>query len=121
MRISPQSDKPDTRRDLSAVTVVEIDDPTAVGEAIEVIEQDAVQLESKPLRVHRVIVRLCASVVLFQPCSAWPDCVTRLRCRVQARVGFFAPPEQDPARGEHRQRHEPECGLGRAIEVCGQP
>jgi AraC-like DNA-binding protein len=50
----------------SAVTVVEISDPTAVGENLEVIEQDAVQLTTSPLRVRRVVVRLGASVLMFQ-------------------------------------------------------
>jgi AraC family transcriptional regulator, ethanolamine operon transcriptional activator len=48
-----------------AVTVSEIDDPTALGETIEVIQQDAVQLESKPLRARRVVVRLGSSLVVF--------------------------------------------------------
>ncbi len=47
------------------VSVIEISDPTAVGETIDVIQQDAVQLELKPLRVRRVVVRLGDSVVLF--------------------------------------------------------
>ncbi len=46
--------------------VVEFSDPTAVGEDIELIEQDAVQLEANPLRARRVVVRLGASVLLFQ-------------------------------------------------------
>lgn len=78
------TDKPDQRSPLSAVTVNEITDPTAVGEAIEVIEQDAVQLESKPLRVHRVIVRLGASVVLFQSTNL------PVRTRTKLRDGFAA-------------------------------
>jgi AraC family transcriptional regulator, ethanolamine operon transcriptional activator len=49
-----------------AVTVVEISDPTAVGEDIEVIEQDAVQLRSKRLRARRVAVRLGSNLLLFQ-------------------------------------------------------
>jgi AraC-like DNA-binding protein len=63
MSLPAKSDAIDTR---PAVTAVEISDPTAVGETIEVIEQDAVQLDSKPLRVRRVTVRLGTSVVLFQ-------------------------------------------------------
>lgn len=84
MKISPKPDKPDTRSPLLAVTVVEITDPTAAGEAIEVIEQDAVQLESKPLRGHRVIVRLGASVVLFQSTNL------PVRTRTKLRDGFAA-------------------------------
>ena len=48
-----------------AVTVVEISDPTAAGAGIELIEQDAVQLQPMSLRARRVIVRLGASAVVF--------------------------------------------------------
>lgn len=68
----------------SAVTVVEISDPTAVGETIEVIEQDAVQLESKPLRVRRVGVRLGTSVLLFQSTNL------PIRTRTRLQDGFVA-------------------------------
>lgn len=49
----------------SAVTVVEVSDPTAVGETIEVINQDVVQLRSGPLRARRIHVRLGSSILLF--------------------------------------------------------
>ncbi len=68
----------------AAVTVIEFSDPTAVGQSIQVIEQDVVQLESKPLRVRRVIVRLGASVVVFQSTNL----PVRTRTRVQD--GFVA-------------------------------
>ena len=48
-----------------AVTVVEISDPTAANAGIELIDQDAVQLQSMPLRARRVIVRLEAATVVF--------------------------------------------------------
>jgi len=48
------------------VSVIEIRDPTAVGEGIEVIRQDAIQLTSKPLRARRVAVRLGSCVLVFQ-------------------------------------------------------
>jgi hypothetical protein len=53
MRILPPSTKPVTPNPLSALTVVEISETTAVGETIEVIELDAVQPESRPLQVRR--------------------------------------------------------------------
>jgi len=84
MNTSSLPAKPVTPGPLSAVTVVEINDPTAVGEAIEVIEQDAVQLESKPLRVHRVVVRLGGSVVLFQSTNL------AVRTRTRVHVDFVA-------------------------------
>ena len=48
-----------------AVTVHEFSDPTAADAGIESIEQDAVQLQSKPLRVRRIVVRLGAATVIF--------------------------------------------------------
>jgi len=66
MKILPPSTKPVTPTPSSAVTVFEISDPTAIGQTIEVIKQDAVQLESRPLRVRRIVVRLGTSVVMFQ-------------------------------------------------------
>ncbi|MBP1751407.1 MAG: transcriptional regulator EutR [Geobacteraceae bacterium] len=49
-----------------AVTVVELTDPTTVGEDIEILRQDLVQLETKPLRARQIYVRLDDSLVLFQ-------------------------------------------------------
>jgi AraC family ethanolamine operon transcriptional activator len=65
METSSLPPKPETPDTPPAVTVVEISDPTSVGQSIEVIEQDVVQLESKPLRVRRVVVRLGTALVLF--------------------------------------------------------
>ncbi len=84
VKISPLSTKPVARTPSSAATVVEISDPTAVGETIEVIEQDAVQLESRPLRVRRVGVRLGSSVVLFQSTNL------PIRTRTTLQTGFVA-------------------------------
>jgi AraC family ethanolamine operon transcriptional activator len=84
MKISPQPDKSDARTPLLAVTVVEISDPTEVGETIEVIAQDVVQLESKPLKVRRVIVRLGKSVVLFHSTNL------AVRTRTKLHVDFVA-------------------------------
>lgn len=50
----------------AAVTVVEITDPTTVGEGMEVIEQDAVQLEANAFQARQVVIRLGTSVLLFQ-------------------------------------------------------
>jgi len=67
-----------------AVSVVEISDPTAVGAGIELIEQDAVQLQPQPLRARRVIVRLGASAVVFQSTNR------RVRTRTSARRDLVA-------------------------------
>jgi len=62
-----------------AVTVLEVTDPTAVANAgIELLDQDAMQLQSMPLRVRRVIVRVEGVTVVFQS--------TNLRVRTRARV-----------------------------------
>ena len=85
MSLPVKSDVLDTR---PAVSAVEISDPTAIGETIEVIEQDAVQLDSKPLRVRRVTVRLGASVVLFQSTNLPVRTRTRLQDGFVAYVAF---------------------------------
>jgi AraC family ethanolamine operon transcriptional activator len=61
-----------------AVTVVEISDPTAGEEGLEVLSQDLLQLEKRPLRARRLIVRLEGSLVLFHS--------TNLRVRTRTTV-----------------------------------
>jgi AraC-like DNA-binding protein len=61
-----------------AVTVVEISDPTAAEEGLEVLSQDLLKLEKKPLRARRLIVRLEGSLVLFHS--------TNLRVRTRTTV-----------------------------------
>jgi AraC family transcriptional regulator, ethanolamine operon transcriptional activator len=84
VKILPLSTKSVPPNPSSVVTVVEISDPTAVGETIEVIEQDAVQLESRPLRVRRVGVHLGTSVLLFQSTNL------PIRTRTKLQTGFVA-------------------------------
>ena len=67
-----------------AVTVVDISDPTIAGADIELIEQDAVRLQSMPLLVRRVIVRLEAAAVVFHSVTQ------RVRSRTSAREGLVA-------------------------------
>ena len=64
-----------------AVTVVEISEPTAAGAGIELIDQDAVQLQPMSLRARRVIVRLGAAAVVFYSTNR------RVRTRTSARRG----------------------------------
>jgi AraC family ethanolamine operon transcriptional activator len=61
-----------------AVTIHEFSDPTDANAGIELIDQDAVQLQSKTLRVRRVIVRLEAATVISHSVN--------LRARSHARV-----------------------------------
>lgn len=70
--------------ELPAVTVVEITDPTAVSAGVELIETDAVQLQSMALRVRRVIVRLDAAAVVFNSTNL------RVRTRTSVRQGVLA-------------------------------
>jgi AraC family ethanolamine operon transcriptional activator len=65
------------------VTVVELTDPTTVGEGIEVLRQDLVQLEKKPLRARQIYVRLDDSLVLFQSTNV------RLRVRTTLHNGLL--------------------------------
>jgi AraC family transcriptional regulator, ethanolamine operon transcriptional activator len=88
MKILPPSTKPVTPNPSSAVTVFEISDPTAIGQTIEVIEQDAVQLESRPLRVRRIVVRLGTSVLMFQSTNLSIRTRTRLQNDFVAFVAF---------------------------------
>lgn len=71
-----------------AVTIVEIGDPTAVGESIEVFQQDAVQLQSNPLRARQVVVRIGEYVLLFQSTNRPIRTRTRLQNGLVAYVAF---------------------------------
>jgi AraC family transcriptional regulator, ethanolamine operon transcriptional activator len=64
--------------DLPAVTVVEITEPTAVNAGIELFDLEAVQLQSKPLRARRVVVRLGSATVVFHS--------TNLRIRTRTTI-----------------------------------
>ncbi len=52
--------------DSPAVRVTEINDPASADAGRELIDLDAVQLQSRPLRARRVLVRLGSASVLFQ-------------------------------------------------------
>ena len=69
---------------LPPVTVVELRDPTAVGENIEILCQDLVQLESKPLRARQIYVRLEDSLVIFQSTNV------KMRVRTSVDKGLLA-------------------------------
>ena len=68
----------------AAVTVQDIDDPTTVNAGIELIDQNAVTLQSEPMRARRVTVRLGASMVLFHSSNL------RVRTRTRTRAGLLA-------------------------------
>jgi AraC-like DNA-binding protein len=76
----------DTRAviDDPAVIVIEITDPTAANEGIELIEQDAVQLDPRPLHAGRVSVRLDAATVVLHTSNR------RLRTSTRVHEGLLA-------------------------------
>ena len=67
-----------------AVTVTEITEPTAVNAGIELIAQDAVQLQSMPLRARRIIVRLPEATVVQYSTNR------RVRTRTRVLEGLIA-------------------------------
>jgi len=74
--------------DPPAVTVTDITEPTAVNEGMELIEQEAVQLEYMPLRARRVIVRLDAATVVLHSSNRRLRTVTRVHEGLLAYVTF---------------------------------
>lgn len=69
--------------DNPAVSVVEFTDPTVAAQGFEFVAQDAVQLQSSPLHVRRVIVRLGDAHVVFHSANA------RVRTRTAGRDGLL--------------------------------
>jgi len=67
----------------TAVTVVDVSDPTAANAGIELLDLDAVQLQSQPLRVRRVMIRLDAAAVVYHSTNL------RVRTRTSVRKGFL--------------------------------
>jgi AraC family ethanolamine operon transcriptional activator len=67
-----------------AVTIEEIDEPTMAGAGIDLLELDAVQLQSMPFRVRRVVVRLDACSVVYHSTNA------RVRTRTLVLEGRLA-------------------------------
>jgi AraC-like DNA-binding protein len=70
--------------DQPGVTVVEITDPTAANAGIELLDFDAVQLQSTPFRARRVTVRLETSAVVYHSTNV------RMRTRTRTRKDLLA-------------------------------
>lgn len=70
--------------DQPAVTVDEIDEPTMAGAGIELFDLDALQLQSLPFRVRRIVVRLDACSVVYHSSNA------RVRTRTSVLEGRLA-------------------------------
>jgi AraC family transcriptional regulator, ethanolamine operon transcriptional activator len=71
-----------------AVTVTEITEPSAVNEGMELIDQEAVQLQSMPLRARRVIVRLAGATVVLHSTNRRLRTITRVHDALIAYVTF---------------------------------
>jgi AraC-like DNA-binding protein len=71
-----------------AVTEVEITEPTAVNEGMELIDQEAVQLGPQPLRARRVIVRLEGATVVLYTSNRRVRTATRVHEGLLAYVTF---------------------------------
>jgi len=69
---------PAATTDRTAVTVVEITDPTDANSGIELIDMDAVQLQPVPFLARRVVVCVGAATVVFTS--------TNLRVRTRTRI-----------------------------------
>jgi len=66
-----------------AVTVVDITDPSAANAGVELLDLDAVKLQSMPFRVRRVVVRLDPAAVVFHSANM------RVRTRTSVRKGML--------------------------------
>jgi hypothetical protein len=69
--------------ELPAVTVVDVSDPTEANTGLELLDLDAVQLQSMPLHARRVVVRLVSAAVVFHSTDL------RIRIRTSVRKGFL--------------------------------
>jgi AraC-like DNA-binding protein len=90
--------KPATGSELSGVTVVDISDPTDGNAGVELLDLDAVQLQSQPMHVRRVVVRLETAAVIFHSANL------RIRTRTSLRKGLvgyltFGPQTSGTANG----------------------
>jgi AraC family ethanolamine operon transcriptional activator len=74
----------DANANYPAVTVVEINDPTTVGQGIELIDQDAVHLATTPFRARQVVVRLAGGTVIYHSTNQ------RVRVRTKVQRGLLA-------------------------------
>jgi len=66
-----------------AVTVVDISDPTEAAAGVELLDLNALQLQSTPMLVRRVVVRLESAAVVFHSTNV------RVRTRTSVRSGLI--------------------------------
>ncbi len=53
----------------TSVAITDLRDPTAVGDEMELLDQDMISLDKKPFRVSRVALNLGPSALIFRNCS----------------------------------------------------
>jgi AraC-like DNA-binding protein len=75
--------KPPAASEQSVVTVVDIDDPTVANTGIELLDMNAVQLHSMPMRVRRVVIRLESAAIIYHSANV------RVRTRTSVRMGLL--------------------------------
>ena len=75
--------KPPAASEQSVVTVVDISDPTDANAGVELLDLDALQLQSIPMRVRRVVVRLESAAVVYHSANL------RVRTRTSVRKGLL--------------------------------
>jgi len=75
--------KPPAASEQSVVTVVDISDPTDANAGVELLDLDAVQLQSIPMRGRRVVVRLESAAVVYHSANL------RVRTRTSVRKGLL--------------------------------
>ena len=85
-RVPRKRGKGARRASSPAVAVVEITDPTAADAGIEVLSQELVQLETRPVRARRLVVRLEDSLVVFHSTNLRVRTSTTVRDRLLAYV-----------------------------------
>ena len=61
---------PDLPKELQEVSVVRITDPTAVRDAIEVLNQDVVNLDARKFEIKRITVPLAECCLIYTWCNS---------------------------------------------------
>lgn len=69
--------------DQPSVTVVDISDPSDANAGVELLDLDAMQLQSMPMRIRRVVIRLESATVVYHSANL------RVRTRTSVRSGLL--------------------------------
>ena len=74
--------------DRHSVTIVDIDDPADANAGIELFDLHAVQLQSRPFKIRRIIVRLDTATVVYHSTNVPVRTRTRLHAGLLAYVTY---------------------------------